>query len=327
MGDPHENDVAGNFSPQEIQTRWMRHMRHGDWAEAWRISDVELRRRTAQGSPADPRCPRHRQSIWDGTPLEGKRILVHCYHGMGDTVQFIRFIPLLRQIAACTIVWAQPTLLPLLRSAAGIDLLLPLHEGTPDDVSRDVDIELMELPHALRVTLETLPCRVPYLRGRRTGVQPFAPLRGTPTVGVVWQSGDWDPRRSIPASLIGGLMRLEGIEWQVLQRGPALASRPPELRLGTLPEIHDILDEAGVLCALDLLISVDTLSAHLAGALAVPTWTLLPADADWRWMDGRDDTPWYPTMRLFRQAAAGDWDSVIRRVAEALRLWRQRWYI
>jgi hypothetical protein len=314
MRHPHENDALDHCSPEQIQTRWIRHMRRGEWEAAWRISDEELRRRMACATGPDASCPRHCQVIWDGTPLEAKRVLVRCYHGMGDTVQFIRFMPLLRRIAARTIVWAQPTLLPLLRTAAGIDLLLPLHDGEPDDVARDVDIELMELPHALRVTLDTLPCRVPYFDMRAE-----ARTSAAPAVGIVWQSGDWDPRRSLPLALTRSLMGLDGIHWHILQRGPALASHLPVLPPGTLPEIHNILDEARALRALDLLISVDTLSAHLAGALAVPTWTLLPAAADWRWMEARDDTPWYPTMRLFRQAAPGDWDSVIERVADSLR--------
>jgi len=317
----HENDGLDHFSTEQIQTRWMRHMRRGEWDAAWRISDAELRRRLLGKSTPVASRPRHYQALWDGTPLQGKTVLVHCYHGMGDTVQFIRFLPLLRRIATRTIVWAQPKLLPLLRTADGIDLLLPLHEGEPDAVARDVDIELMELPHALRVTLDSLPCSVPYLRAASAGARTEARARVAPAVGIVWQSGDWDSRRSIPASLMASLLPIEGIEWRILQRGPALAAIPAGMHAAAIPRIHDILDEASALCALDLLICVDTLSAHLAGALAVPTWMLLPLDADWRWMEGRDDTPWYPTMRLFRQATAGDWVSVIARVAYALRRW------
>jgi ADP-heptose:LPS heptosyltransferase len=121
--------------------------------------------------------------------------------------------------------------------------------------------------------------------------------------------------------LIKEILQLGGIQWQILQRGPALALRPPGV--GVVPEIRNILDEARCLRALDLLISVDTLSAHLGGALGVPTWTLIPADPDWRWMENRQDTPWYPTMRLFRQAQPGQWQPVIERVVHELRRWRQ----
>ncbi|MFL6604875.1 MAG: ADP-heptose--LPS heptosyltransferase [Steroidobacteraceae bacterium] len=306
----------GKISPQQIETQWLRHMRRGEWEAAWQISDLELRRRRATDQIGVPGEPRHCQTIWNGMPLRGRRVLVRCYHGLGDTVQFIRFVPLLRQIAKTTLVWAQPQLLPLLRTAAGIDVLLPLHDGEPQ-ADFDADIELMELPHALRVTLDTLPCDVPYFDlGRRP------PPPRADTVGIVWQSGAWDSRRSIAPSLLTALTQVEGIRWQILQRGPALALRPPGL--GQVPEIHGILDEAVHMRSLDLLISVDTLSAHLGGALGVPTWTLLPTDADWRWMENRDDTPWYPTMRLFRQDEPGNWRPVIQRVVAALQARRQR---
>jgi hypothetical protein len=226
---------------------------------------------------------------------------------------------LLRQIASSTLVWAQPQLIPLLRTVAGIDVLLPLHPGRPA-VDYDADIELMELPHALRVTPETLPRDVPYFNLGSSCFDPRA--RARPAVGIVWQSGDWDARRSIAPSLMKQVIQLGGIQWQILQRGPALAARPSGL--GLVPDIRHILDEAACMRSLDLLISVDTLSAHLGGALGVPTWTLIPADADWRWMENRDDTPWYPTMRLFRQDEPGNWRPVIERVVDALRKWRRR---
>jgi hypothetical protein len=304
-------------SSEEIQERWMRYMRRGGWEAAWRISDEELRCRRSGSQTGNAREPRHRQVIWNGMALAGRRVLVRCYHGLGDTVQFIRFVPLLRQIASTTLVWAQPQLIPLLRTAAGIDVLLPLHDGEPA-VDYDAEIELMELPHALRVTVGTLPRDVPYFNLGPRSFQPRVCAR--PTVGIVWQSGDWDARRSIAPSLIEELMRLEAVRWQILQRGPALASRPAGF--GLVPEISSILDEAACMRSLDLLISVDTLSAHLGGALGVPTWTLLPTDADWRWMENRDDTPWYPTMRLFRQDEPGNWRPVIQRVADALQKWR-----
>jgi hypothetical protein len=288
---------------------WMHHMRRGDWERAWRISDKALQRRRRVQQTT---LPRHLQGVWNGEPLDGKRVLVRCYHGLGDTIQFVRFAPALRQIARSVIVWAQPRLLPLLRTVDGIDRLLPLHDGAPE-AARDIDIEIMELPHALRTTLDTLPSNVPYLRlaaKRGKGRDPRL------DVGVVWQSGDWDTRRSVAPQLVQQLMQMQDISWKILQRGPALASWPGHL--AKIPRVSNIVEEAAELQALDLLITVDTLSAHLAGALGVRTWTLLPAEADWRWMEHRDDTPWYPSMRLFRQPSSGDWHSVIRQVRAAL---------
>jgi hypothetical protein len=305
-----------NSTIQQAAEEWLHRMRSGDWEAAWRISDqVQAARRGLQ--PRDTLTgawlPRHEQWVWDGSPFTGQRVLVRCYHGLGDTIQFIRFVPILRRRASHVTVWAQPQLLPLLGTVAGIDVLLPLEEGQCR-AAYDVDIEIMELPHALRTTLETLPNDVPYIHVNEAAAEP--PCEPGVSVGVVWQSGSWDPRRSVKPELMRRLMRIPSIRWKILQRGPALAAWPAGV--GEVPVIRDIVAEAAELRRLDLLICVDTLSAHLAGALGVRTWTLLPSQADWRWMEDRVDTPWYPTMRLFRQRSAGDWESLLARVEHEL---------
>jgi hypothetical protein len=210
---------------------------------------------------------------------------------------------LLREIAAQVNVSAPDRLLPLLRQGAGIEDLTPLdHE--PDRLTYDGDVELMELPHVFRTTLETIPANVPYLQ-----VEPAALSRETRlAVGLVWQAGNWDDRRSIPFPALRPLLRLRDITFHVMQREPVQAGWTGE---GALSGGVEILEDAKLLRALDLLITVDTMPAHLAGALGVPVWTLLCAEADWRWLEKREDSPWYPTMRLFRQKTAGDWDGVI----------------
>ena len=287
---------------------WAEHMLAGDFGAAWRVSDAVLRARA--GAPTW-HLPRHQQSVWDGTPLEGRRVLVRCYHGLGDTLQFIRYAPRVRAVAAGVAVWAQPALIPLLRTARGVDRLLPLHDGAPE-VEYDVDVEVMELPHVFRSTPATLPAEVPYLHADPAPL----PRDGRLAVGIVWQAGDWDPRRGVPLPLLVPLARLPGVALHVLQRGPALAERPEGF--GTVSGSDDVLEAARVVRALDLLVTVDSMPAHLAGALGVPVWTLLHSEADWRWMRGRDDSPWYPTMRLFRQERAGEWEPVIARVAAEL---------
>lgn len=288
--------------------RWTRHMRRGEWEQAWRISDAVLR---ARAGATCFHLPRHEQWVWDGEPLEGKRVLVRCYHGLGDTIQFVRYAPLLQRLAAEVILWAQPALLPLLATAAGVDRLEPLHDGTPG-VAYDADVEIMELAHVFRSTPATVPACIPYLHADP------APLRrrGRLNVGLVWAAGDWDPRRSLSYPLVAPLGTIPGVELHVLQRGGALDERPEGF--GMLSGSDDVLETAAVMRALDLVISVDSMPAHLAGAVGVPVWTLLHADADWRWMEDREDTPWYPTMRLFRQPRAGDWEPVIARVAAEL---------
>jgi hypothetical protein len=284
---------------------WMRHMRAGRFEQAWRISDEVLRSR---GRLESATVPRHLQAIWDGAPMAGKRVLVRCYHGLGDTIQFIRYIPLLSETAAEVIVWAQPALLPLLSQITAIDRLLPLTDGRPP-VDYDVDVELMELPHVFRTTVDTIPA-VPYLHAERWPVQP-----GRPAVGLVWRAGDWGPHRSIAFDLLGPLLEAP-VTWYVLQGAPGVAECPPGF--GIHAGTHDIVEAARVISSLDLLITVDSMAAHLAGALGTRVWTLLAHEADWRWMEDRDDSPWYPTMRLFRQPHAGAWPPVIASVAEHL---------
>lgn len=295
-------------TPQEAGAAWMRHMRRGEFAAAWTISDAVLRSRAGRSSA---HLPRHEQWIWDRTPLAGRRVLIRCYHGLGDTLHFIRYAPLVRALASEVTLWAQPSLLPILRTAGGIDRLLPLHDGAPD-AEYDADVELLELPHIFRTTLETLPADVPYLH-----VTPAArPAGDAVRIGVVWRAGDWDGRRSVPTHLAAGLARVPGLELHVLQQGPAREEWPRGV--GVLAGSEDVLQLAALMRALDLVVSVDSMPAHLAGALGVPVWTLLHADPDWRWLEGRSDSPWYPTMRLFRQARAGEWEPVMERVAAAL---------
>jgi hypothetical protein len=285
---------------------WTRLARLGDLAGAWAVSD-RIRRRIDK--VCDPTLPRHFQQIWDGTPLAGRHVLIRCYHGLGDTIQFVRYAPLVRASARSVAVWAQPALLPLLRRAAGIDRLLPLHDGSPE-IDYDADIEVMELPYAFRTTLSTIPGNVPYLAADPR------PLHGDGLrVGVAWRGGDWDGDRSIPFGDVASLFEGRGVSWYSLQRDSTAGEEHERL---ARPNTDGVLVTAEVMKGLDLVLSVDTMAAHLAGALAIPVWTLLPYEADWRWMAGRHDSPWYPTMRLFRQKSPGRWRPVIEHVRQAL---------
>jgi hypothetical protein len=284
-------------------------MRVGDFAGAWAASDAARSRRNG----GDPTAPRHLQSVWDGSPLDGHRVLVRCYHGLGDTIQFARYFRLVKARSRELIVWAQPTLLPLLATMPEIDRLLPLHDGTPE-VDYDVDVESMELPYLFRTTIETIPGPVPYLHpDKATITRP----RG-PAVGLAWRAGDWAPERSIPFVALAPLLNVP-VTWYVLQAGSGRDECPDDF--GTPATVSDPLSTASLIASLDLVITIDSMPAHLSGALGTPTWTLLPRDADWRWMQARDDSPWYPTMRLFRQQHRGDWAPVVDRVASSLNEW------
>jgi hypothetical protein len=261
---------------------WFTHMRRGDFAAAWRISDELLRARVRRSD-----IPRHEQSIWDGTPLGGKRVLIRCYHGLGDTIQFARFIPLVERIAASVVVWAQPSLIPLLQTMRTRADFLPLHDGAPE-VEYDVDVEIMELAYVFRITPDTIP-PPPYLV-----VEPAERPRGG--IGISWRAGEWDASRSLPIALF------DNIPFVSLDRDNPDADTP--------------LKTARLMRTLDLVVSVDTMTAHLAGALNVPVWTLLPRNPDWRWMEGRSDSPWYPSMRLFRYAMPMDEQEEPKRTLE-----------
>ena len=286
--------------------RWMEHMRRGEFSAAWRISDSLLRRYLA-APYTDIHLPRHQQVIWNGAALAGKRVLVRCYHGFGDTIQFIRYVPMLKTVAAQVTVWAPPTLIKLLSTARGIDRMIALHDGTPD-CEYDAAVEVMELPYVFRTTLETIPAGVPYFHVDAGDIDD-----SKIKVGVVWRGGDWDPRRDVPFSLITRLGDVDGISFYVLQQDANESEQHDRFRM-ILQKNGDALSTARIMRALDLVISVDSMPAHLAGSLGIPTWILLQKEADWRWMNDRSDSPWYPTMRLFRQWRAGDWEPVIAEI-------------
>ena len=295
-------------STAEAAALWAMHMRRGAFDAAWSLNDA-MRRARMVSHRAD--IPRHFQTIWDGEPVDGRRVLVRCYHGLGDTIQFIRYVPLLRPRVAQLLLWVQPALLPLLsKGIAGVDAFLPLHDGDPG-IPHDATMEIMELPYLFRTNLSSIPHQVPYLD------VPVARLDRShgPAIGLVWRAGDWARHRSIPFDALSPLTSA-AVTWYVLQGSDGLQDRPEGF--GTLAGTDDILEAARTIAALDLLITIDSMPAHLAGALGTSVWTLLPAEADWRWMEGRDDNPWYPTMRLFRQERSGEWGPVIERVAAAL---------
>jgi hypothetical protein len=296
-------------TPERIHAMWTACMRVGDFAGAWAASDAARHRPSACATTV----PRHLQAVWDGSAIDGRRVLVRCYHGLGDTIQFARYFRLLKARSREVIVWAQPTLVPLLATMPEIDRLLPLHDGSPE-VEYDVDVESMELPYLFRTTIETIPRAIPYLHPDRADI---SRPRG-PAVGLVWRAGDWDLERSIPFVALASLLTLP-ITWYVLQAGAGRNECPDDF--GTPATVSDPLSTARLIAALDLVITIDSMPAHLSGALGTPTWTLLPRDADWRWMQARDDTPWYPTMRLFRQERRGEWAPVIERVASCLSDW------
>jgi hypothetical protein len=315
--DPEKLSRAGRVLRDDLGALWVNAMRRGDFRAAWAINDAVLKHARR---PDDPELPYHLRFVWDGRPFEGRNVLVRCYHGLGDTLQFLCYLPALRCRTASLAMEAQPELLPLLNGFPGVDRLIPFRVEAPAAPS-DCDLEIMELPHALRLQpptgwpyLSACPKRVIGLR-RRLGMSGEMAER---ILGVCCQAGDWDPERSIPpAKLKTALSGIPGLRLIRLQRSPC-----PELPW-TNPgdRLDDIQHTAALVALADLVITADTMIAHLAGAMGRKVWLVLKAYADWRWMEGRSDSPWYPTMRLYRQDRAGDWSHPLARVAVDLAGW------
>jgi len=271
------------------------------------------------------------QPRWDGSPLKGRRLLVYWEQGFGDVLQFVRYVPLLSQIAdgkaggQPVYLECQGALLSLLRSLPGT---IPVETGGPLP-DFDVQIPLLSLPALFGTRLETVPSRVPYLtaeaeRTARWGGR-LEGLAGV-KVGIVWAGSPThgnDRNRSIGLAPFARLAAIPGVSLVSIQKGPTegQAANPPGgfPLLNLSPDIRDFADTAAIMAGLDLVVCVDTSVAHLAGALGVPVWVLLPFAPDWRWMLDREDSPWYPTMRLFRQDRQGSWDDAIDRLEHALR--------
>jgi hypothetical protein len=292
--------------------RWYCWMLSGNFEAAWQESD----RIAADGHPDASR-------LWDGKPFAKKRVLIRCLHGYGDAIQFLRYASLIRETATRVIVQCHREMVTLLRGVKSVDQVISWQEAAWESPEEwDQQIEVMELPRAFRTTLESVPGRVPYLSidapwRSRSLVRNDGPK---PRVALQWGSSTWNPARSLPLLAFLPVLSCPGLDFYTLQRGDQAAE------LATLPSDRPILDVSGDeiaaaaanLLNIDLLITVDTMLAHLAGALAKPVWLLLPFEADWRWMINRDDSPWYPTMKIFRQTSPGDWESPIRQVVAEL---------
>ncbi|HEU0083062.1 MAG TPA: hypothetical protein VFQ87_09325 [Bradyrhizobium sp.] len=292
---------------------WISAMRAGEFERVWSITDRDLARCAGPGDKH--KGPRHLQRIWRGEELGDRTVLVRCYHGLGDTIQFARFLPALAERARRLIVWCQPELLPLVERVEGVDQALPLHNGTVE-AAFDVDIEIMEIPHAIRAGRDLIECRKPYLAAPRGAPPRRITARQGLSAGLVWEVGDWDKRRAVPPALLNRLKQ-DGVELYALQRGAA-----PE-DLAATGAIDISTPDIGTLChrlgELDLILSVDTMVVHLAGALGYRPWVLLHADCDWRWPAPGGVSHWYPGATLFHQRIAGDWAGVMDDVREALR--------
>ncbi len=273
------------------------------------------------------------QPLWLGeTSIAGKTILIHTEQGFGDVFQFCRYTALAADAGARVIVEVQPDLMPLMATLPGVSRVVSDREPLPN---HDVRCPVMSLPLAFGTTLQTIPADVPYLRADPSRASAWRErLAGLPgrRVGLVWGAGSrigdaelvaLEHRKTLPLKALAPLAAVGGCSFVSIQVGAAAAQAsapPPGMALHDFTgDLKDFGDTAALMENLDLIISVCTSTVHLAGALGRPVWLLNRFDTDWRWFLERDDSPWYPTMRIFRQPQAGDWDAVVRSVVGALR--------
>jgi tetratricopeptide (TPR) repeat protein len=313
------------LSPNHAIARYNRALmliQQGDFQAGF--ADYEWRFKTGEFPP----CP-FKQPVWDGKPLAGRTLLLHAEQGLGDTLQFIRYAAIATQSGGRVIFTCHRPLIRLLSTLPGIEEVIPMGLPLP---AFDVYAPLLSLPTILGTTLETVPRSVPYIDPPASNWQ--LPIAATSSnnspqalkVGIVWAGGNLykqNYRRSLSLKQFESVLAVPNIAFYSLQKGiPQLeiAELGWESRLYDLNNhLTDMADTATAIAQLDLVITVDTSVAHLAGALGKPVWLLLSHVADWRWLSDRDTTPWYPTMRLFRQPHPEDWQALMQQVAGELK--------
>jgi tetratricopeptide (TPR) repeat protein len=312
--------TALELKPEYPEAHWnlgIADLTLGEFEEGWK--EYEWRFRLPSYSGTTIPGPR-----WDGSSLEGKRILLQAEQGLGDTIQFIRYGPLVKDLGAQVLFECPTPLLRLLANAQGVDNVAPSFDHL---APFDCYSPLLALPGLLPKSQP--PVKMPYLTippdlvdHWRHQMARLTCGRKGPRIGLTWSGNPAhrnDRNRSIPLDQLSGFRDIPGIVWVNVQKDFSPVDEqlwPDMIWLGD--SLTDFADTAAVMMTLDLVISVDTAVAHLAGALGLPVWTMLPYAADWRWLMDREDSPWYPTMRLFRQSQRRDWSSVISRICNEL---------
>jgi Tfp pilus assembly protein PilF len=310
---------ALELQPKSAATRWNYSrvlLTLGHWEQGWAEFDSRLKMARLGLNRGFP------QPQWDGSDPSGKTILLHAEGGRGDALNFIRFVPQVAQRGAKLILECQPALVTLFDRLPGLDRVIARGQPLPEV---DWHIPLQGLPHVLRITVENVPNKVPYLWAPADRVRKWADRLAGQTklrVGLVWAGmkhpgRDW---RTRTIDIFAPLAEVPGVKFFSLQTGEDSRQAPPNGMdwADFSTELNDFAETAALVQNLDLVVSVDTSVAHLAGALAKPVWVLIPLQSDFRWLLERTDTPWYPTMRLFRQRNKEVWTDVIEHMAQAL---------
>ena len=311
-------EAATALDPEHAGAQWnmaLGRLLCGDFTEGWKTFGWYTKVKSANA--------RHfTQPAWDGRPLAGQTILLYEEHGYGDTLQFLRYAGEIKKHAGRVLVSCRPEMARLASSAPGVDAVISDKDPIP---AFDVHASFFALPMLMGTTLQSIPGEVPYFfpqsdlvaAWRRRGV-----LKAGVNAGIVWRGNKkTDARRAMETAHVAKICAVPGVNWLSLQMDvtpeeQGLLSAAGVQGCGSL--VSDWADTAALISTLDLIVTVDTGVAHLAGALGKPVWILLPAVPDWRWLLERADSPWYPTARLFRQPAADDWDAVTQDVCREL---------
>jgi len=263
------------------------------------------------------------QPRWGGEPFTGKVLLLHYEQGLGDTLMFVRYASRVKALGGKVLLEAQVPLADLVATCPGVDEVIP--HGSPFPPF-DLQLSLLSLPQVFQTDLASIPAEIPYLKipervpNRGWIFRTLAQSVGQTRIGLAWAGRPThkdDRQRSLPPAALGALGAIPGVAWHSFQIDSA--EQPPLPGLVILdPMLRNLSDTAFALSGMDLVITVDTAIAHLAGALGVPTLLMLPFYPDWRWLLGRENSPWYPTVRLYRQTSPGNWESVLRRIVTDL---------
>jgi tetratricopeptide (TPR) repeat protein len=315
-------DAAIALNPELAEAHWNRALAclsFGEFEQGWREYEWRWRRNVEEMRPRDFGKPQ-----WRGEDVTGCTILLHAEQGFGDSIQFVRYLPMVLAKGAKVVMEIPDALRPLIKPAAGVVMIS--RDDTPPPF--DFHCPLMSLPLAFSTTLAAVPASVPYLQAPAERIAKWRarlPRTGAPRIGLTWSGKPThknDHNRSIPLAQFASLLALPDLRFVSLQQEIRKSDRAALQSISSLVHFGDALadfaDTAGIIDGLDLVIAVDSAVAHLAGALGKPVWILLPAIGDWRWMTAREDSPWYPTARLMRQPLTGDWAPVIERLSREL---------
>ena len=311
---------AVKLEPENPELHWnlaMTLLLAGEFEQGWR--EYEWRRRLP-GAKSIFQGMQWQGTEWQGEPLNGKTLLLTVEQGAGDAIQFARYVPLLAKQGARIVLTSHTSLQLLFTTLEGVSEIITPNDPLP---AFDVHAPLMSVPLIRKETMESIPAPVPYLSvpaGREFAfVEPSAKRR----VGLIWAGNPEHPNdhnRSCAFDKFAPILDIRSIQWISLQKEAQPPAHSPQsaLTFDIADRLENFADTAAAMAELDLVISVDTAAAHLAGALGCPLWLMLPFAPDWRWLTEKTNSPWYPTARLYRQPAPGDWESVIAAIAKDL---------